>query len=160
MEIDYLINYARIIGPILTAISIFLGIYYFSLNVRRDKAKQTLDYWEKINQQLKEEKKTLTKDYGKYIDEEMALLLVEDKEERPRISKFLNIYERLSLGVNMGLYDVKVLNKLAGQVIIDNFYKYENFINARRIQVNRDFLFVEYEKLVLHLKNNRKKLNE
>lgn len=156
MTIQELGDVAKIVGPALSGLSIFCGVIYFVLNLRRDRAKQTLDYWEKVNQQLKIEKRELLKDYGSKIDSEMAALILEDDEEAKRLNKVINVYERLSLGVNIGAYDLKTLNRLVGQNIIDNYLRFEAYIEARREKKNRPFAWQEFQILVKKLKEIRK----
>ncbi len=156
MATQEICDIARIAGPALSGLSIMFGVIYFSLNLKRDRAKQTLDYWEKVNQELKIEKRELLRDYGKKIDHEMAQLILEDGEEAKRLNKVINIYERLSLGVNIGAYDLKTLNKLVGQNIIDNYSRFEEYIKARREKLKRPFAWKEFEDLVFKLKAIRK----
>jgi hypothetical protein len=156
MTIQELGEYAKIIGPIITGLSVFFGVVYFVVNIRRERVKQTLDYWEKINQQLKTEKSQLRDDYGTKIDSEMAQLIFEDGDEETRINRLLNIYERLALGINIGAYDIKVLNKLVGQNIINNYVRFEEYIELRRTELDRPFAWREFQKLSERLKKLRK----
>lgn len=156
MDIQELINIAKLVGPILSATSLILGLIYYIRNVKRDRRKQTLDYWEKINQELKVEKRLLLKDYGNKIESEMAYLILEDGEEQKRLNKVINIYERLSLGVNIKAYDIKTLNRLVGQNLIDNFNRFEEYIIARRKKLNRPFAWIEFQTLVSSLRKLRR----
>ncbi len=156
MTIQELGDIAKIIGPVLSGLSILFGVIYFVMNQKRDRAKQTLDYWEKVNKELKVEKRELLKDYGNKIEPEMARLILEDGEEAKRLNKVINVYERLSLGVNIDAYDLKTLNKLVGQNIIDNYSRFEAYIKARREKLNRPFAWQEFEELVAKLRAIRK----
>ena len=156
MTFQELNSYVQIVGPLLTGLSVLLGVIYFIINIKRDRAKLTVDYWEKINQQLKEEKRNLLRDYGSRIDPELAKLILENSDEQIRINRVINIYERLALGVNIGIYDIRVLNRLVGQNIIDNYLRFEAYIEARRIKLDRPFAWKEFQKLYEKLKKLRK----
>ncbi len=156
MTIQEFGDYAKIIGLILTVSSILLGVAYFIINLKRDRAKQTLDYWEKINQQLKAGKWLLLKDYGTKIDSKMAQLILEDDDQQIAINRVINIYERLALGVNIKAYDIQVLNKLVGQNIIDNYARFEAYIEARRTKLDRPYAWREFQKLSERLDKIRK----
>ncbi len=147
MNIENLTEYTKLLGPLLSGLSLLFGVIYFVINLRRDRAKQTLEYWEKVNQELKVEKRKLLKDYGSKIEREMAELIIADGDEQARINKVINIYERLSLGVNIGAYDIQTLNKLVGQNIIDNYSRFEEYILARRKKMDRPFAWTEFQKL-------------
>ena len=151
-----LLNYAKLTGPVLSGLSIFVGVIYFILNIKRDRVKQTLDYWEKVNQQLKVEKREFLQDYGTAISSEMAELILNDGDEEVSINRVINIYERLALGINTGAYDLKTLNRLTGQNIINNFNRYEQYIVARREKLGRSFAWKEFEILANKLKKMRR----
>ena len=156
MTIQELGDIARLVGPVLSGLSLLFGVAYFVMNLQRDRKKQTLDYWEKVNQDLKVEKRQLLKYYGERIEPEMAQLILEDDEEQKRLNKVINIYERLSLGINIGAYDIKTLNRLVGQNLIDNYVRFEAYIEARRFKLNRPFAWHEYQKMVEKLRAIRK----
>ncbi len=153
---EELLKYAKLVGPILSGFSLLIGLLYFMQNTRRDRVKQTLDYWAKVNQQLKTEKRELLKDYGDSISVEMAELILDDKDEQVRINRVINIYERLALGINSKAYDLQTLNKLTGQNIINNYVRFENYIKARRKKLERPFAWNEFQTLKQNLEKLRK----
>ncbi|MEM9671636.1 MAG: DUF4760 domain-containing protein [Cyclobacteriaceae bacterium] len=158
MILEDLIDYAKIIGPLLTGASILLSAIYFIANIKRDRTKQTLDYWEKINQELKTEKRKLQRDYGDKIDTDLARLILEDKEERIRLNRVINIYERLAVGINLKVYDIRVLNRVVGQNIINNYNRYENYILERREKLDRPFAWKDFQTLSMKLQRLRKRI--
>ncbi len=147
MSLTSAVDYANIVSSILGALSLLFGAFIFFISTKRERIKQTLEYWEQINSELKIEKKRLIKDYGKIISSEMAQLILEDDEEQRRLHKVINIYERLALGVNIGAYDIDTLNRLVGQNIIDNYTRFAEYISARRIKFSRKFAWKEFEQL-------------
>ena len=155
MDLERLLGYAKIAGPILSTISIAIGVAVFLVNSRRDRAKKTLEFWESINQQLKEEKREIRNDYGDCISGEKAKSILESAEEATKINRVINIYERLALGVNISAYDIKVLNRLVGQNIINNYERFQEYILLRRVSLNRPFAWQEFETLVKRLKKLR-----
>ena len=145
------IEYIKIAGPIFSAISIVVGVCFFVLNIKRDRIKQTLDYWEKINQQIKLDKQKLLKNYGEIISQEIVDLILNDNNEQIRINRVINLYERLALGINIGVYDLKTINRMVGQNIINNYAKFHLYIEARRKKLKRPFAWSEFETLVNEL---------
>jgi c-di-AMP phosphodiesterase-like protein len=147
--------YTKIASPIFASLSLAVGVVIFIINSKRTRAKNTLYFWEKINQDLKIEKSELEKDYGPLISNEMALLILDDKNEAKWVNRVINVYERLGAGVNIGAYDVGVINRLVGQNIIDNYERFSAYIEARRVALNRPFAWVEFQKLVGELRRIR-----
>ena len=147
---------ATVVGTILTAISLGSGVIVFLVNSRRERIKKTLDFWENINQQLKKEKRDLDREYGTKITQEQAISLIEDRDEATKINRVLNIYERMALGVNLGAYDIKVLNRMVRFNLISNYERFEEYIVARRKKFERPFAWTEFEKLIKIIRKYRK----
>ena len=143
-------------GTLLTAISVIFGVSVFLINSRRERIKKTLDFWENINQQLKNEKRDLHREFGTKITEEQAVALIRNRDDATKINRVLNIYERMALGVNLGVYDIKVLNRLVGFNLISNFERFEKYIIERRKKFNRPFAWKEFEILIVSIKKHRK----
>ena len=78
---ESLISYSKLAGPFLTAISICFGVYVFHVNSRRDRIKKTLDYWEEVNQKLKNEKRELQREYGNKLTHDQANEILSDEDE-------------------------------------------------------------------------------
>ena len=167
------VDYVKIVALSLTVISICVGICRFNVNVKRDRERQTLDYWERVNQALKQEKREL-KNYldidlrddtqmacENRIEHKMALKILDDEKLRVKTNRIINRYERLALGVNVGAYDLRVLNRLAGQNIIDNYCRFKVYIiEVRRKKDIRPFVWNEFEELKEELKTLREKNSE
>lgn len=145
-----------IISASLTALSVISGVVVFLINSRRERIKKTLDFWENINQQLKNEKGDLHQEFGTKITIEQATTWIDKGDEAIKINRVLNIYERLALGVNLGAYDIKVLNRLVGFNLISNFERFEAYIKVRRERFNRPFAWKEFELLIKKIKKIRK----
>lgn len=165
-------DYVKVVALFLTVISIFLGVCQFNVNVKRDRERQTLDYWERINQALKQEKRELKNKINvdlrddtqmaceNKIEHDMAMKILDNDKLSVKTNRIINRYERLALGVNIGAYDVRVLNRLVGQNIIDNYCRFEAYIEARREKLNRPYAWKEFEKLTNKLKTLREKNSE
>lgn len=116
--------------------------------VRRERISTTLAYWESIQGELKHEKRTLAKKYGTKIDADQAVRVHENGEDRVAISKVLNTYERLSLGVRLKLYDKETLVSLYRENLLSNYDRFEEYIRYRREVMARPKAWEEFEGLV------------
>ncbi|KAF0957319.1 DUF4760 domain-containing protein [Rhodococcus sp. T7] len=65
-------------------------------------------------------------------DKNGAPLSQEDKQQaREQICEVLNGLERLATGVNLGIYDERVLRKIGGTIIVRTYERFEPYIRAR-----------------------------
>ncbi len=78
-----------------------------------------------------------------------------DNDEWFRISKALALIEHFSVGVNNKIYDLKVLNSMAGNKMIDTYDKSADIIKYKRKDSEKNYS--EFESMVNSLKNYRRK---
>ncbi len=123
---------------------------------RRERRIKTLDYWESIQPSLVDAIKDLSSLHNGEWTKEIAEKHLNSINSE-LISRGLNAFERLGAGVNLDIYDLKVLNKLAGKMIIDSFIAYAPLIAAREEQLGRSFLFREFELLYNELSKLRER---
>ncbi|EIO4601473.1 hypothetical protein LQM14_000703 [Vibrio parahaemolyticus] len=123
---------------------------------RRERRVKTLDYWESIQPSLIAARKDLSSIHDGEWTREIAQTHLNSPNSE-LISRGLNSFERLGTGVSLDIYDLKVLNKLAGKMIIDSFIAYAPLIAAREEQLDRCFLFREFEILYNELSKLRDK---
>jgi hypothetical protein len=137
-----------VIGAAMTAFSVVFGVFVYTRSSHHEKVRKTLDYWESINQELKIEKKKLLDKYGSKLSRETAEEILESSDDMIKLNKVLNIYERLSIGVNMGIYDIKALNRIVGRNLISNYSRYEEYIELRRDRFDRPDAWKDFEVMV------------
>jgi Domain of unknown function (DUF4760) len=143
-------DYIRVFGLFVSTASFAFAAIVYYVNSKRDRIKRTLDYWESVNNELREEKLELRKDYGAVLSTEDVEKIYSDIDERVKVNKVLNTFERLSIGVNLGVYDIKTLNRIVGRRLISNFERFEPYILYRREKKLQHHAWLEFE----ILKNN------
>ena len=73
--------------------------------------------------------------------------------------------EWISTGINTGVYDINVFDRLYGDVTIRMYNQLKNYIINKRIEINEMEVYQDYELLVkrlkqIHTDNGRGLLNE
>lgn len=121
---------ASMVGAVFTTVSVAFGVYVYARNARRNRVQRTLDYWETVNQKLKSVKSQLLDAYGERISARDAELIRHDEAERRKANKVLNHYERLALGVNLNIYDIETVNRIAGNLLIENHQRFKSYIDV------------------------------
>jgi hypothetical protein len=144
------------VAAILITIQILIAVLSIYLSNKRDRMKSTLDYYEKINQEIKLEKGEVRNKYGTTFTRDTCEEILKDNEYTVKLHKVLNAYERMCLATNIGIFDINVLNKISGTNLIQNFERYSTYIYYRREIKNKIYLWVEFEKLVKELTRKRK----
>ena len=63
----------------------------------------------------------------------------------------LNGFEALATGVNLGVYDISVVNRLRGTMIVRSWALYEPWVRARRTAFAQQSYYAELEELAARL---------
>ena len=70
------------------------------------------------------------------------------------MTRYLNFWEALSVGVNRGVFDVGTLDALAGGIILSIWRNYEPWIQSRRV-LYASSVFQELERLARDIAHRR-----
>lgn len=118
----------------------------------RQKQQATLDYLvHDVHPHWKEELRTFKRTFGNAspMPEEVLDRLRSDPETKFLIVKLLGNIENMAVGVNVGVYDITLLNRASGAFLIRVFKQFLPFI--RQAQIKQASAYVEFEGLVLEL---------
>lgn len=151
---DYL-NFSEVI---ILALTLLTTVFFFYRSVRIQQKILTIksaeEFSESINKKRRELEavlKTSIKD-GARLDPELLLSVEKDPKQRLVLVNFLNTYESMARGINLGAYDEKIF-KVARQVITKNtYFAFEDFITLYRSHYDRPHAWIEFEKLVFRWK--------
>ena len=82
--------------------------------------------------------------------------LVDESKLKPKIrnalKSFLRSMERLSVGINTGIYDIEVVNRIIGTGILKTWYRYSVIVQHKRESQDNPRLYVEYEELAQRIR--------
>ncbi len=82
-------------------------------------------------------------------------LVINDTAMLGHIRAQLNIYEEISIGYNIGMYDGKVINRFIGFYLIKLHDKITPYIRYERKAKNHPSLYTEYDACVAEIKKLR-----
>ena len=137
---------ATISASVIAGVAFIVSSITYVQTTRRERRIKTLDYWESIQPSLIEAGRSLSAIHaGEWSSEDARIHLNSPNLEL--ISKGINAFERLATGVNLDIYDLKVLNKLAGKMIVDSYVAYAPIIAVREEQLGTRGSFREFELL-------------
>ena len=147
------------IFEILTALAAFVSIALVGIQIHlaaktlkddhdRRRQQATLEYLIKdVRPHWGDELRQLASSIGRTIpmsDETMSKLRA-NPQSRQLINKLLGNIEHMAVGVNMGVYDLEILDRSSGGFLINTFNRFLPYI--RRRQMKQPLIYTEFEKL-------------
>ncbi len=117
-----------------------------------------------------ERKRATLADFPQLRERTQALLeevekLEEGEEKDARMKSYMQLLERFAVGVNTGAYDIRIINRMSGGMLINQFEKViRPFVERRRREIElrnpeikKSALYCEYETMIQKLYRIRHK---
>ena len=138
---------------LVSLISLTVAFLTYYQDHRRRKKQSTIEYYSNMANELYPlDERTNTLLGGVVPTPEK---LSTDKELLALATKLLSSYERLSVGVNAGIFDFDIIDRMAGSHLIALYARFEPYINSIRNEGNQKYFYVEFEKLAMRIRSNR-----
>ena len=118
---------ATIIASVTAVVTFIVSATTYVKSTNRERKTKTLDYWEASQNSLTEAINNLSKIHKGTWTEGLAKTHL-GSSNRSHIINGLNAFERLATGINLGIYDIKVINKLGGDLLVESFVSYAQLI--------------------------------
>lgn len=146
------------VGVIIALIQIQIGIRTLKADHERRKKQSTIEYLNNLRTSYRNWNNELIKKFGADpVGTETANKIIEDVESWTILKDMLGLFEHLAVGINTSVFDIDILNKMAGQYLIDVYDRWKVYINERRKDPKRQNVYRDYEILVNRLHSIRKK---
>lgn len=118
----------EIFGNIAAVIGAIISVAVYSHTVKREKKLLTIDTFSKIREK-----------YHKEIPENERM-------------KFLKEMEFFCVGINEGIYDINIIKKMSGKLLLEQYDEMKPYIKERRtVLQNSECYWCEYEKAMRKL---------
>ncbi|EGR1296606.1 hypothetical protein EAF56_11385 [Vibrio alginolyticus] len=118
---------ATIIASVTAVVTFIVSATTYVKSTNRERKTKTLDYWEASQNSLTEAVNNLSKIHKEPWTEDIAKRHL-GSSNREQIVNGLSAFERLAMGINLGIYDIKVINKLGGSLLVESFVSYAQLI--------------------------------
>ncbi len=163
-------EYINLITNIFTCIGIIVALlefFYFRKSIlaenERVRKQATIDCYKEICNDLYEINAIIYKKYKR--NEILYEEINKDEKIKKVIKRYLNIMEWISTGINTGVYDLDVFDRLYGDVTIRMYSQLCDYITKRRKETGEIEIYQDYELMVkklkeVHLKNKKQLLNK
>jgi len=158
MSLDIMANWADILAIPIGIIGLFLVLNQLKLGQReserehqRRQNEMTLNAYNTVRGDLREtirrvRKKLELEDMfdefkGEHLDKIMS-----DKELRDDVAKMLGFLNKFAVGIKYDVFNISLVNDLAGKLFIKTHKQFKPYIN--RVRKDSNTFYVDYEKLV------------
>ena len=136
---------------VLSLFSLYVSWCFGRKDLERRKKQGTIEYFEEITFKYFNTQALFNAKMSK------CELDFSDLEKNPDLLKdakaVLSAFERLSVGVNTGVYDFDILNRMAGSYLVYMFNRFSPYIEQIRTDASRQKSYTEFELLVQKIKN-------
>ncbi len=141
-----------ILGIFLEIMGIIVAMYIYVYETRNDrKAAEEQTYRENVRATLSELAE-LRRAHPNFKDN---LEKLNDAEKKKYIRAYLTDLERFAVGCNTGAYDIEIVNKMSGGLLISQYLRFfKSYIEEKRKEpkpgrfVQKDTLYIEIEEMI------------
>ena len=136
-----------------------IGINSVRQDHDRRRKQATIEYINDVRDRYRAEHRHLLRVLGGPVNAESVEKIQSNPELNARLLDLLGLFEGLAAGVNAGVFDVELLNRVSGGYLIRVFETYKAYMLARR-QSRWPSLYREFEELVENLRKLRPELSD
>ena len=162
LTLDEVANYADILAVPLAIIGVILIIRQLNLSLaeserehlRRQK-EMTLEAYGAIRGDLRKAVKNIRnalelEDMFDKFEQKHLEMILNDKRLRGEVIKMLALINKFAVGVKHDVFNLELVNDLAGRLFIETYNQFEPYI--KHVRKDSPKFYVEYERMVKRLK--------
>lgn len=146
LEIIQLItNIFLIVGTIVAVIQLWLNRRIAQMDLERRKKEATISFTYEVLERVRELSEMIDDEYDDEpvkIEEYQASV-----EMQNTIRQYLDIMERIAVGINTGVYDFDIYCRICGTSTVMYWKQLSHVIEARRKELQRPEIYIEFESL-------------
>jgi hypothetical protein len=131
-----------------------------NLDHARRRAQATIEFYQSTLEKRKALRAVLPYDGDAAAVAELIERALHESGERESVTEYLGLFELLAMGTNTGVFDIAVLERMAGTRVRALTQNYMPWISARRAQLEHPKLYSELVALSLHLEARRARAQE
>lgn len=122
--IEIIANIFLIIGVIIAAIQLWLNRKVARMDFERRKKEATIAFTDSVLERLSELRKEIRDSYGSEPITYSEYCREDNEAFRTTVKKYLNIMERISVGINSGVYDLEFYSRICGMSTVVMWDRY------------------------------------
>lgn len=125
---------AENIQPLVVLAGVVVAVITLLADHKRRKRQATLELYNPISEETHELRNKIKDIFANEIINPDDQRYKSGKELQRTINRFLSLYERLSVGINFNVLDMKVFMRIAGKTTIDWYDRLKPVIEKRRLK--------------------------
>ena len=131
----------------LSLISLFVSIKSYAQDHKRRKKQATIEFYNSMCEDLYDINARTDQILGGTAP--TIENIQNNTQLKADVTKMLSTYERFSVGVNSGVFDLDLTDRMAGSYLIVLFTRFSPYIQEIRKDASRQSSYVEFEHLVI-----------
>ena len=141
-------------GLVVIVVQLYFIMKTLNADHERRRKQSTIEYMNQIRDIYRSVDRKLTEKYGK------KSLNPEDveKADMADLREFLSVLEHLSVGVNTGVYDVNLVNRMSGTFLLHTHDRVRPYINHARKERDSKTLYQEFGAMCRKIRDIREHL--
>ena len=145
-------NWLDIVTILISLLAFGFSIAQFLCERNRNRREATIHAFDELQKEIFHSGKTNLKDLKEekskeYVSKkELGFILSEDEEAWDELTYKMSLIEHFSVGINEKVYDVKILNGMAGDLIIRLYKSLLPIIEYKRKSPDGKHNYIEFEK--------------
>jgi len=141
---------------IISGISLIVSFMAYKKDHERRQKQSTIEYFEAMTSNLFDAQ---AKFNDKFSQLDISMVDLENHAELLKdATAVLSAFERLSVGVNAGVFCYDLINRMAGSYLIFLYSRFSPYIAEIRKDASRTRSYKEFEQLVYRIKQSRNPL--
>lgn len=146
------------LGSVGTLISVIVAVVSIVNNNKRTKKQSTLEAFTQFKKNAEPYENTI---HGYSSDDINKIIQQHEQGSEPEkwdeIKKYLATVERFATGVNTGIYDVEVVNKMGGYFFCEQYKTLYPIIEYKRQKDQNEYIYAEFRDMVNSIIRVRKR---
>lgn len=145
--------YIAFVALIISILSLAISIYFNWKDHERRRKQATIEYFDNLTLQLYEKEAIFNEKYNE-LEIDIAILDT-NVELHKKATEVLSAFERLCVGVNTGIFDFDILDRMAGSYLISTYTRFRPYIDKKHGDISQASAYVEFESVVNKIKSKR-----
>lgn len=143
---------ADVLAIIISVIALGFSLYQFFVERKRNRDEATINALAELQKEVLNQEEFVNANVSGILSTHKSFPAGRTDENWEKISESLARIEQFAVGVNAGVYNLEILDRMAGSHILKEFYRYKPIIDYKRKVGNTNKRYIEFESMANSLK--------
>ncbi len=143
---------ADVFAIIISVIALALSIFQFFAERQRGRDEATINAFAELQREVLNKEAYVNASVSDILEKHKKIESDEIDEDWEQISEYLARIEQFAVGVNTKVYNLSVLDRMAGSHIVKEYNRFSPIIDYKRKKGNTNKRYIEFETMAKRLK--------